>query len=185
MKYPDIYVGLLLALVATGCDDDSCVTVGEPCEGGILAYVLSQGDPGYDREVPHGLIAFENDNSTGIPWSNGSEIDTGATGVAIGTGAANTATIVEAQGEGVYAASLCADLEHDGYTDWYLPSEHEIQAIVPSRHAIGGFDETACYWTSTQFGPRHSWLECIDGRIASVGYYDNSDLHYVRAIRSF
>ena len=39
-----------------------------PVDGGIVAYVLRPADPGYDANVPHGLIAAEADQSAGIRW---------------------------------------------------------------------------------------------------------------------
>lgn len=66
------------------------LTIGMNYRGGKLAYVLQPGDPGYDVNVPHGLIAAIADMSTGIRLNNGSNITTGAAEIALSTGQANS-----------------------------------------------------------------------------------------------
>jgi len=65
------------------------VAIGDSYGGGIVAYILQSGDPYYDVNVQHGLIAATADQSTGIQWYNGSNVSTGATATAIATGQAN------------------------------------------------------------------------------------------------
>ncbi|MBU4510125.1 Ig-like domain-containing protein [bacterium] len=48
------------------------VAVGDSYGGGIVAYILVNGDTGYDPSVQHGLIAATADQSTRIQWYNGS-----------------------------------------------------------------------------------------------------------------
>lgn len=67
-------------------------------------------------------------------------------------GQANTIAIVSALGDynnGNYAAKICQDLEAFGYTDWYLPSKDELNAIYLNQEQVGGFSG-AGYWTSTE-----------------------------------
>jgi len=163
----------------------SPLAVGDSYKGGIVAYILQSEDPGYFAGETHGLIAATEDQSTGIRWYNGSTIVTGATGFAIGTGQANTAAIVTAQGTGDYAAQLCDDLTEGGCSDWFLPSLDELNKLFINKAAIGGFDGII-YWSSSEDlgqSSHNAWSQKFD--------YGNTDFHhksmpyYVRAVRAF
>jgi hypothetical protein len=160
-------------------------TIGDAYGGGKIAYFLQPGDPGYVAGQPHGLIAATADQSAGIQWYNGSNVATGATGSALGTGSANTDAIISAQGATAtdYAAGLARAYRGGGHTDWYLPSRDELNKLVLNQAAIGGFS-TEYYWSSFEFGANYAWYERFsDG---SQFYWDKSSVLFrVRAVRSF
>lgn len=159
------------------------LVIGGSYGGGIVAYILKSGDPGYDPNVYHGLIAATADQSTGIHWYNGSYVVTGATGTAIGTGQANTTAIVTIQGAGSYAAQLCNDLTVGSYSDWYLPSKDELNKLFLNRLAIGGFAASYLYWSSSEYNANLAWNQNF-----SNGYQHNSykfNTPRVRAVRAF
>jgi uncharacterized protein (TIGR02145 family) len=140
------------------CIQNGEFKVGQEYGGGIIAYILQPGDPGYDTNKTHGIIAARSDQSEGIQWYNGSYILTGATGTGLGTGQANTTAIVNGQGPGSYAAQLCIDLELNGYDDWYLPSKDELNKLYLNRAEIGGF-VGAFYSSSSEESNFNAWTQ--------------------------
>jgi hypothetical protein len=162
-------------------------TIGQSALGGIIAYILQSGDPGYDANTQHGLIAAASDQSTGIRWYNGTYgISTGATGTAIGTGLSNTNTIITSQGATAtsYAAGLARAYTGGGYTDWYLPSKDELAQLYNNRVAIGGFSgSNVNYWSSSEINGFNAWVYAF--ALATQGSNPKDNINYVRAIRSF
>jgi hypothetical protein len=158
------------------------VAVGDSYGGGIVAYILQSGDTGYDASVQHGLIAAPADQSAGIQWYNGSNMVTGATGTAIGTGQANTTAIVTIQGAGSYAAQLCNDLTVGGYNDWFLPSKDELDKLYINKVAIGGFDDDH-YWSSSEYDALYAWYQYF-GNGSKYKSSKNGSFR-VRAVRAF
>ena len=150
------------------------LAIGQAYQGGIIFYL--------DSAKAHGLIAAPADQSTGIQWYNGTYTVTGATGTAIGTGQANTKAIITAQGAGSYAAKLCDDLVVGGYSDWFLPSQNELNELYKNKVVVGGF-AGAWYWGSSENVYGHAW----DQDFGSGDQYDY-DKYYpgtVRAVRAF
>ena len=106
------------------------------------------------------LEAAPADENNGVEWAGhitgyGTYIGVASTG--IGSGAANTSTIVSAQGGGSYAARIIFDMELNGYTDWFLPSKDELNSMYQNLHLQGvGAFAAAEYWTSSEFNAYHA-----------------------------
>jgi len=159
------------------------VAVGDSYGGGKVAYILVNGDTGYDPNVQHGLIAATADASGWIAWSNITDTSVGTTGTAIGTGQANTTTIVgQVVGETACtsgAAYYCDRLVEGGHSDWFLPSRDELNKLFINRVAIGGFVENYLYWSSSEYSATSAWDQAFaSGTSKAAGAR-------VRAVRAF
>lgn len=149
--------------------------LGQPYQGGIIAYVDNTGE--------HGFIAASEDQSAGIGW--GVEPWYSVYGEDfIGKEHNSTIEIAETMGEGDYAAWLCYSLELNDYDDWHLPSKSELRIMWEHRNIIGGFKVNGNYWSSSTDNFSHPYYVNFkrgDGFI----WEDMNKECRVRAIRYF
>ena len=166
-------------------------TIGESALGGKIAYLLQSGDPGYDPNTTHGLVATVSDiSSVYSRWGCNTPPEiSGAAGTVIGTGAQNTNEIIagidycsDSEYRNTNAAKRCGDLVEGGYSDWFLPSKDEMYKLYLNRAAISGFNSNA-YWTSSKSSSTHAWYQDVsNGTQASISQVNPI---YVRPVRSF
>tara|TARA_X000001036_G_C20663382_1_gene799843 strand:- start:892 stop:1455 length:564 start_codon:yes stop_codon:yes gene_type:complete len=185
----------------TNCGEDSDdpladVAIGDTYQGGIIFYILEEGDNGYIEGEVHGLIAAKEDQITtaGAEWGTAGSAEwgcyetevSGADGTAIGTGAENTLDILAGCSEDGIAAKLCADykITIDGatYDDWFLPSKDELNLLYLKREVVGGFADFS-YYSSSQDNHISAWyhnfIDGIQGKVLK------NIKRRVRAVRAF
>jgi hypothetical protein len=172
--------------VPTWVDDQiENLNIGDSYQGGVIAYFFQSGDPGYVAGEKHGLIAAVADVSSAA-WYDFEHVVTISTGTALGTGSANTVAILAAYtGSYNYAAKLCANYEHGGYTDWFLPSKTELDKLYLNLNAIGGFATGSYqfYYSSSQSGSMYAWALDFGTGSSAVEMVQNADR--VRPVRVF
>ena len=111
----------------------------------------------------------------------------GAKATAVGTGAANTAAIVSACNELNTAAKMADNYTFNGYSDWFLPSQDELNLLYGKKSIVGGFVNFS-YWSSSEQGDQgNAWAQGFDTSGQWSGQYGNGkdNAYLVRAIRSF
>ncbi len=182
-------VGTGAASAASNQVTPVALAIGQSYGGGIIAYILQSGDPGYISGQTHGLIAATADQSTGIMWAIAAYQSTfvpGGTGTAIGTGLANTNKIITQNGAGTtYAAGLARTYTGGGYSDWYLPSRDELNKLFLNNVLPTVPDKL--YWSSSEWYQYATevWFQVFDNTGYQGGGGKYSENIYVRAVRSF
>ena len=153
--------------------NDPLPVIGETYQGGIVFYLDGSGG---------GLIAAPTDQ-TDSPWGCSGFFISGADGTAIGTGAQNTIDIESGCSETAIAAKICADLTLGGYTDWFLPSQDELNLMYTKKDEIGNFAPNGIYRSSTEHSSTQAKIHSFSNNSAGPG--SKTTPYQVRAIRAF
>ena len=161
--------------------------------GGVIFYL--------DKTKKHGLVV-STENVGGswktYPWGcYGSSIKD-AEGIDVGTGRLNTNAIVNGCDDKEAAAHACNNYEHEGYSDWFLPSLNELWEINSNRELIsstalengGDQFDFGFYWSSSEFNLYDAWaVNFVNLDVAPQGSFQMNrgkmNGYLVRPIRAF
>jgi hypothetical protein len=118
-------------------------------------------------------------------WSYNTSTAVG-TGTAIGTGLANTNAMAAQDPTGVSntAGKECRAFTGGGYSDWFLPSRDECQAMNPYRTAILGGNFQIWSSSETTTPSTNAWL-CGLGSTFQTYDVGKTDINYAVPIRAF
>jgi hypothetical protein len=118
------------------------------------------------------------------------EKNIGGTETRPGSGKKNTERIVaklEELGESERAAQLCAGYELNGYRDWFLPSQDELDLMYKNlkKNGLGNFrDEYYCSSSEySEYNDNDAWFQDFSDGIQN--YYFRYYSYSVRAARAF
>lgn len=168
--------------------------VGEIFGGGIVFLVYDNGN--------HGLVAslHDLDGGNGVLWGDGGTNVPNCESMT--DGLSNTTAVMNANLAPGYAASLCDTFSAGGFTDWYLPSLRELDALAAQDVLIDlildndnnpqttGFVQENTpptygrYWSSTEQDMALAWFYYFP-QTQAYRANKNSSFHRVRAIRAF
>jgi hypothetical protein len=173
--------------------------IGTYYQGGIISCVLAEpidlnNDGWLDRGFIISLDQLEG-TQVGIEWSKGVLIETGASGLGIGTGKQNTDAIISTHGlQTDYAAGLASAYTKDGYDDWFLPSLEELQEIYKNMDKINlGLEQYSGtelkvnnrYWSSSENTKSQAWSLNFKTTGAVEQASNKNSSYRARAIRIF
>ncbi len=192
MKYLMLCLLVTFTVVAYG---QNRFNVGDTLQCGIVFYIESIDTLSSRQRI---LICSMKDQSDSIAWNNDQFITTSATADMLFS-RANAEQVINVQGSGNYAATLCRDFSLSDSTCptpdtlWYLPSVAELKLMrsVLDSTGILKFAKEG-YWSSVEFREHSEGSNLPEKKAMIVDFLNGRDLpniksnkYHVRAIREF
>jgi hypothetical protein len=107
------------------------------------------------------------------------------TSLLLGSGQANTDSIITHCTSTATLAYLCSEFSYGGYDDWYMPSRDELIKVYEIVYSqVPGLINSDAYLSSTEYSGDHAWLVGFD----AANYYTfatNKATFYTLPVRSF
>lgn len=161
----------------------SQVEVGDPVQGGVVAYIFKPMDNGYVEGRNSGIIVAESDIPGTYAW--------GCAGLFIpdvysfvGFGLSNSLAIVAACPFTDIAAARALNFTLNGYSDWFLPSDQELTRIYQNLHLTGKLILPGdFYWSSSQLDQNLAIVRGFHNN--TLAGIDKATLARIRAVRYF
>jgi len=184
------YLGNIDTTIYSAEQPPQVLNIGDYYEGGYI-YYLSGSYPNYSGYI----ISQEQSTVANTCFGCYGQQVVNARGTGVGAGLANTEAIVN---EGCTcfgaptAAQVTLDYTGSGYTDWWLPSSGDWQAIFSNYSSFNFITESFSYWTSTEngslnnglyFAYRANWAQSIQS--GSINSTSKDGGLYFRAGRAF
>jgi TolB-like protein len=116
--------------------------------------------------------------------------DVRGTEMAVGAGKRNTQLIIDSLrqiGESGKAAQLCDSFSLNDYSDWFLPSNDDLNLMYRNlkQKGLGSFSNV-WYWSSSQKGNYDSWVQHFgSGSQDDHDLYSKNATYSVRCVRAF
>jgi hypothetical protein len=127
-------------------------------------------------------IADTMSNDPLCAWSDNTSTRIGTTGTGIGTGYANTSAMIAQSGSKGKAGTVARAFQGGGKTDWFLPSEDELNQMFVNKSTIGGF-ASDYYWSSSEILRSIAWFQDFSDGDWGTGFKANT--FSVRPVRAF
>ena len=165
--------GLFSIIAKAGPD-----TIGEYYQGGY--YIGNIVIPSGFDEGTYAVLMGGPATQQILQWKTANN-DTPGTSSTV-DGMANTLAMIAAGPELHPAANYCANLEHETFSDFYLPSKDEFYLAYTNRAALAALGlEAQNSWTSTQYSASNAWyLQPVSG---SQNITSKSNSYRVRPVR--
>ena len=153
--------------------------IGDEMEGGKVAY-LGNEFPVMGKMICH--PEWDYDSNTRQWGCQGTTV--GRSNRELGSGYENTETAIAATDcmDSDKAPRICWDTDTAGYTDWFLPSEDELNELYQNKDTLGGFP-AVFYWSSRETSFRYARSRGFGN---GVHRHDGKSYNLrIRAVRGF
>ncbi|MEI8322841.1 MAG: fibronectin type III domain-containing protein, partial [Actinomycetes bacterium] len=172
------YSTVTSAVIPNTCSIGGACAVSNIGPGGGVVFYIGTSATNAVSGISGGGPILEYGSATTKIWCTviSGHVVPGADGVAIGTGAQNTADIEADCTMAGTAADYTANLTEGGQSDWFLPSLNELNELCKfARNQTTGVEATLCSWGGTLRG---GFSTTPVGSGSTADYYSSSEYDF-------